>query len=147
MSKRVGLLPVVLLLVLSLAAPVWAAAPGLEALVDQYLSSISSEFDTISETALWKKIQDKENLLVVDVREPAEYAVGHIQGAINIPIRELGKNLHRLPKDGTLIVIVCKTGIRAGYGTAVLRLLGYPQVRNLRGGMVAWQQANLPMVQ
>jgi len=80
---------------------------------------------------------------VLDVRQPAEYAEGHIAGATLIPLNQLADRLRDLPRDRE-ILCVCRSGSRSG--SAVRRLVrdGYNAV-NLRGGMSAWQAAGLPV--
>lgn len=83
---------------------------------------------------------------IVDVREPAELeANGHIAGSINIPIRDLLKNLDKLPAKDQKIVILCASGHRGALGMMALRLLGYTDVVNLGGGINAWLKAEFPM--
>jgi rhodanese-related sulfurtransferase len=82
----------------------------------------------------------------VDVREPGEYANGFIEGAINIPLRELPISLRALPSLDTPVVVVCKTGFRSAIGMAMLRMLGYQNARSLDGGLNAWQGAKLQLV-
>lgn len=70
--------------------------------------------------------------VVIDVREPAEYAGGHAKGAINIPLDELingSAEVKKLPKDKQLIVY-CQSGNRAGIARDALMSMGYPQVIN-----------------
>jgi rhodanese-related sulfurtransferase len=74
---------------------------------------------------------------IVDVREPAEIEkTGYIAGSVNIPIRDLLKNLDKLPAQDQKIVITCASGHRGGYGMVALRLLGYTNVVNLNGGVL-----------
>lgn len=81
---------------------------------------------------------------IVDVREPAELeANGFIAGSINIPIRDLLKNLDKLPAQDQKIVITCASGHRGSLGMMALRLLGYTDVVNLNGGLNAWIKAEL----
>lgn len=83
---------------------------------------------------------------IVDVREPAEIEQnGYIAGAINIPIRDLLKNLDKLPAKDQKIVITCASGHRGGLGMMALRLLGYTDVVNLNGGMNGWTKAQFPV--
>lgn len=79
--------------------------------------------------------------------EPQEYAAGHIQGAVNIPIRTLGQNLGKLPaaKD-TEIVVMCVSGLRAAYVTMTLTLMGYTNVKDMALGMREWTAQNFPVV-
>lgn len=83
---------------------------------------------------------------IVDVREPSEIeANGYISGSINIPIRDLLKNLDKLPAQDQKIVITCASGHRGALGMMALRLLGYTDVVNLNGGMNGWIKAQFPV--
>jgi len=86
------------------------------------------------------------NVTLVDVREAAELEkTGYIQGAIHIPVRDLLKNLDKLPAQDETIIIYCASGHRGGLAMAALRLLGYTEVYNLGGGTGAWAKASLPL--
>ena len=89
---------------------------------------------------------NREDALVVDVREPNEYASGHVLGAKNVPLARLaagaGEQLKR--KDRPLIVY-CDGGERSGKAASVLKREGFTRVLNLSGGLKAWQQAGLPV--
>ncbi len=80
---------------------------------------------------------------VLDVREDAKWAAGHIPAAIHIPMAQVGARLHELPEDA-VIVTVCRSGSRSGAVATELARPGY-RVQNLNGGMVAWQAAGAPM--
>ena len=83
---------------------------------------------------------------IVDVREAAEIeANGYIAGSINIPIRDLLKNLDKLPAKDEKIVITCASGHRGSLGMMALRLLGYTDVVNINGGINAWVKAEFPL--
>lgn len=78
---------------------------------------------------------------ILDVREPDEFEAGHIEGAINIPLRQLGDNISKLPESKTApIVIYCHTQKRATHALVVLREMGYSNVFNLEGGIVGYQE-------
>ena len=83
---------------------------------------------------------------IVDVRQPDEYSQGFIAGAVNIPLRELARNLTALSGMDKDIVVVCDTGHRGAIGMAVLQMLGYKKAKTLDGGMLAWQAAQQPVV-
>ena len=84
-----------------------------------------------------------EGLAVLDVREPVEWAYGHIDGALHIPLRELTARLDEVPVGQTLVV--CKVGGRSAQVTAWLQNQGIDAV-NLAGGMIDWAAAGRPMV-
>jgi rhodanese-related sulfurtransferase len=84
--------------------------------------------------------------LVVDVREADEYATGFVEGAINIPLRELPTSLRALPSLDAPVVVACRSGHRSAIGMAMLRMLGYRNARSLDGGLNAWSQAKLQLV-
>ena len=73
--------------------------------------------------------------VLVDVRSPGEFASGHIEGALNIPVNEIGARLSELPKDKP-IVVYCAAGARSGVAAGTLAEAGY-DVRNL-GKLSAW---------
>lgn len=83
---------------------------------------------------------------IVDVRQPEEYKQGFVQGAVNIPLRDLVRNLQALPSLNQDIVVVCSTGHRSAIGMAILQMLGYSKAKSMTGGMQAWTAAKLPMV-
>jgi rhodanese-related sulfurtransferase len=97
--------------------------------------------DTLGATRL---INDT-HAVVLDIREPAEYAAGHLPNARNIPAGELEKRMGELPAAKPVLVC-CASGSRSGRAIATLRKAGREQVFNLDGGLQAWRQAGLPVV-
>lgn len=87
-------------------------------------------------------------MIVLDVRSPAEFAQGHIEGAINISHDEINENLSKISgyKNHT-VVVHCRSGRRAISAEAALSAAGFTQLRHLEGDMNAWQAAKLPLVQ
>lgn len=84
--------------------------------------------------------------LVVDVRESAEYSAGHIASAINIPFNKINDRWEELlPQKSKLIVLVDRMGQHAGSVGNTLRTKDF-QVARLQGGMMEWQNLNLPVV-
>ena len=82
-------------------------------------------------------------LHVLDVREQDEWQAGHIEGALHIPLSELGGRVDDVPTDQTLVV--CKAGGRSAQATGFLAQHGRDVV-NLDGGMVDWEAAGRPMI-
>ena len=92
------------------------------------------------------QLMNRSDALVIDVRDAAEYAKGHILGARNLPLAELGRRAGEFEKHKSKPVIVhCASGDRAGGAVALLRKNGFGNVHNLSGGFAAWQQAGLPI--
>jgi rhodanese-related sulfurtransferase len=89
---------------------------------------------------------NREDALVVDVREPNEFAAGHVLGAKNLPLARLDASGADLAKKKERPVIVyCDGGDRSAKALATLKKHGFTRVANLSGGLAAWQQAGLPV--
>jgi rhodanese-related sulfurtransferase len=85
--------------------------------------------------------------LVIDVREPAQFEAGHIGEARNIVPAELAGSAEQLRKyKEKPVILCCDTGMQAGSAARELAKLGFSKVFNLRGGLGAWRQENLPLV-
>ena len=84
--------------------------------------------------------QASEHILV-DVRTPAEFAQGHIEGAVNIPLDALPNRLSELPQDQP-IVVYCQSGNRSSSASQLLSRSGYTDLYDL-GGIIAWAQAGM----
>ncbi len=82
---------------------------------------------------------------LVDVREPYEYAAGHIEGALPIPLAELQARRTELDRSAA-IIFVCRGGGRSAQACAWASAQGFTQSFNLQGGMLAWQQSVDPQV-
>ena len=96
-------------------------------------------------TAEAVRLINREKGVLIDVREPDEFAAGHAAGARNVPLGALadGKGL---PTNKALpLVLLCATGARAARGAAQLRKAGYEKAVVLSGGTDAWREASLPI--
>ncbi len=82
--------------------------------------------------------------VVLDVREPEEYARGHIPGAVNIPQADLASRLTEIPRNARLVV-VCQAGHRSLRAAQFLEQAGFRDVASLRGGTAAWLKAGRPV--
>ncbi len=72
-----------------------------------------------------------ENALVIDVRSPAEFAMGHVEGALNIPVEAIApQNLTALDDKARTLVLYCASGMRSAYARNALMQLGYSKVIN-----------------
>ncbi|MGI0128849.1 MAG: ThiF family adenylyltransferase, partial [Thermoplasmata archaeon] len=83
--------------------------------------------------------------LLVDVRDPPEFAINRLPGAVLIPLRELGERSGELRKAESL-VMYCKMGGRSARATRLLLDLGFRQVRTLRGGLEEWAKRVDPTI-
>ncbi len=87
-----------------------------------------------------------QDAVVVDVRPTADYAKGHIINSINIPMNGFSKQIASLEKHKSQPVIIsCRSGAQSSQASKQLRKNGFTDVYNLRGGILAWQSANLPI--
>lgn len=86
-----------------------------------------------------------DGAVVLDVREPAEFAEGHVAQSRNIPAAELDRRIAELPANKP-VVVVCASGSRAARAAAALRRAGRADVFCLDGGVSGWRQAGLPVV-
>lgn len=85
--------------------------------------------------------------VLIDVREPHEYADVRAPGARLIPLGQLAQRLAELPQDkATPVLLVCRSGSRSAAAVDMLGKAGYTQTLNVTGGMNAWQKAGLPVV-
>ncbi|GAT31465.1 rhodanese-related sulfurtransferase [Terrimicrobium sacchariphilum] len=85
-----------------------------------------------------------ENPLVVDVREPAEYAAGRIPSAQIIPLSEL-RQVSQQWKRETPIILYCQNGARSEQARIFMALRGFTNHRSMKGGYLAWKNAGYPV--
>jgi hydroxyacylglutathione hydrolase len=88
--------------------------------------------------------REDDRLLVLDVRQPAEWSEGHIPGARFITGAELPEHIEELPRDRP-IATICGSGYRSSVAASLLRQHGFDDVRNVLGGMTAWESEGLPL--
>jgi rhodanese-related sulfurtransferase len=104
-----------------------------------------SNFDEVEPHHLHSLLEDNSaEIMLVDVRSPAEAAQGGIPGAQNVPLHLLPLHLERMPKDRD-IVFYCHSGRRSAHACAFLAGQGWSRVVSLRGGMLNWVQAGKPV--
>ena len=91
-------------------------------------------------------LMNNDGTLVVDVREPHEYAEGHIEGAKNIPLNKIEQSAREIEAyKGSPIIVGCQSGTRSPAACKKLHALGFTRVFEMTGGMVAWKEQNLPI--
>jgi rhodanese-related sulfurtransferase len=87
---------------------------------------------------------NSRNAVIVDVRNPEEFAKGSLPNARNVPADKIDEKMRDMKKDKPVIV-VCDTGSRAGRLAAQIRANGFAEVYVLAGGLAAWREAGLPI--
>lgn len=126
--------PLVLVFVISGALLLWP-------LVQRRLAP-ARDITTLDAT----RLLNKENPLVLDVREANEFAGGRLPNAVHIPLSQLKDRGGEIAKHASRPVIVyCDRGARGGAAIAALTRLGFTHVQSLRGGFRAWKDAGLPV--
>ena len=89
---------------------------------------------------------NREEAQVIDVREPDEYASGHLPESRNIPAAQLGERVGELDKyKDTPLILVCQTGSRSTGACKQLIAQGFARAHNLEGGIAGWRAAGLPL--
>lgn len=119
-----------------------------------FVKAARSRIKEVGPEDLQKMAAERDNLLILDVREASEHEQGHIEGAMLVPrgILEAAadpdypKNQETLVKARNRpIVAYCATGGRSAMATAVLEMMGFEEVYSLAGGFGAWEQGGLPV--
>ncbi|NBU64048.1 MAG: rhodanese-like domain-containing protein [Chloroflexia bacterium] len=112
--------------------------------ISQWWQTASGATTRISPNELQALIVAKTPLYLLDVRSSLEYKHdGHIAGAHLIPLGELPSKFGQLPRD-RMVVCICRSGARSSAALNQLAQAGFTDIRNLSGGMMAWNGANLP---
>lgn len=92
-------------------------------------------------------LMNRSNAIVLDVRDDAEFAAGHITDAKHIPLAKLAERIKELEKfKGKPILVHCQGGVRSSKACDILRKNEFTKLHNLQGGLNAWVAAKLPVV-
>lgn len=91
-------------------------------------------------------LMNREDAVIIDVREASEWSAGHIANARHIPLGQLDKRLSELEKfKGKTVIVHCQSGNRSASACRRLGKSGFEKVHNLAGGIAAWTDAGLPV--
>lgn len=143
--KTKSLLFLTVILVMALAA----CGGGETAVANPDTAAVQSGQLSLAETVDVQTVaglMNRDDVVLIDVREQAEYDESHIPGVTLIPLGELAQRVDEIPSDKTVIV-TCRSGNRSGQATDFLRQNGFDNVHNMDGGILAWQQAGLDVEQ
>ncbi len=132
--------------------PVCGENPTIRELIDYeafcgvpiYEHEVRTEFDITPQELKAMLERDGRQVVLLDVREPHEWEICRLEGALLIPLRELPERLHQLDPTREYVVY-CKTGARSAQATRIMQAAGL-RVRNLRGGINAWSREVDPSV-
>ena len=92
-------------------------------------------------------LMNRDQALIVDVRDPNDFSQGHIVNSMNIPFAALARRIDELEKfKEKPLVIACKMGQQSGAAGTMLRKAGFQNVARLRGGLTEWRSLNMPVV-
>lgn len=126
-----------------------AAAPqpsfDLKAKVSDFVATLPDGYFGVKNTDALKALQGDPKPFVIDLRETKEITQT-IEGAVNIPVRSLLKNLDKLPAKDAPILVYCGVGHRGGVASTLLQMLGYKNAKSVSGGFNGWRAASLPVV-
>lgn len=129
------------------AAKGWAVGPEgriTEIILRQATPQSATTIITAEQLLEW--VNDDQELLILDVRTPEEFATGHVPGAVNIPHTEIEARLQEVRRAGDVdVVVYCRSGRRAGIAEMILREAGFRRLLHLEGDMLGWLEENLPV--
>ena len=100
---------------------------------------------TVTPSELKQELDSGKDVFILDVREPHEYEICCLEGATLIPLGQVPARIEELNREHD-IVVMCRSGARSGKATQYLAQKGFPKVRNLTGGILAWSDEVDPSV-
>lgn len=104
--------------------------------------------EVLPQWTIWqlrRALETDRDVLVLDVRQPTEWAEGHIPEAVHISGAEITRRADEIPKDRP-VATICGSGYRSSVAASVLKCRGHKEVANVLGGMTGWQAEALPVV-
>ena len=123
------------------AEPAWLSSP-----VKEWVDKARAGTTQVSIEDLKAAIDDDAEMVIIDVREPNEYAIAHIPEAVNIPRGLIEFSIWSIvPNKDKKIFVYCKTGVRAALATKTLNDMGYKRAVAVATGGAAWVRAGYPV--
>ena len=139
-SRRTSIMVIAVVAILAVVAGVYTPK------IMNWGESDEGNYGDVSIQEAIELMEQKSDLVIVDVRTVAEFDDGHIEGAINVPVDELATRLDELSKDDELLVY-CRTGNRSGSAVTILSDAGYTKIYHMHEGISVWIQLGYPVVQ
>ena len=123
--------------------PLCGTNPTIKELIDyEAFCGVREELDKgleLSARTFKQLLDQREDVVILDVREPFEYEIAHIDGSRLIPLGELPQRVNELD-TADQIVVYCHTGVRSAQAVSLLKSMGFKKAKNLKGGIKAWTQ-------
>ncbi len=113
-------------------------------MIKEFSESLFNPFEPLSPMQTVAKMNTTE-LTVIDVREPAEFVLGHIENAQNIPLGKLKDDKKLQAYKNNEVLVVCQTGTRSMPACSTLSKMGFEKLFHLDGGMQAWEDHKFPI--
>lgn len=114
-------------------------------LIKEFFESAFSQFTSLSPMNVVAKMNN-DDVVIIDVREPHEFILGHIENALNTPLGKLKEQLNTLEKyKNKSILVVCQSGTRSSQACKLLISNGFGNIFNLDGGMQSWEDYKFPI--
>ena len=122
---------------------VLAAVSGAMLIAEAFRGRGSAGLSAVDATLLI----NRENAIVIDLRDTADFSAGHLPNARNIPLAELEKRTAELGKSKIRpLVFVCQNGAHSGKALALITKAGFEKAYSLGGGIAAWEKEGYPLV-
>jgi rhodanese-related sulfurtransferase len=143
MNKKLSVIFIVAFFILCSSFIVYAVDKTPDELVKEAKAAINE----ISVTEVKKIVDNKEKIIILDVRDREEYETGHIPGAINISRGSLDFKVRLIiPDKNSTIIVYCGLDLRSPLATKSMNDLGYKKAVNMIGGLKAWKEAGYPIL-
>ncbi len=116
-------------------------------LLGMIIHSFIKASNDISPQQVVQLMSHENGSIIVDVREDKEFSSEHIKDSIHIPMGALASRISELDKyKNKNVILGCRSGSRSGRACSILKKHGFEKVHNLRGGVLAWENENLPLI-
>lgn len=108
---------------------------------------ITPDVPQITADEVKKALDEKQHVILLDVRTPAEYSRGKITNSINLPVDDVEEKVESLiPDKSQRVYVYCLSGSRSVYAVETMEKLGYTNVFNITQGLLAWRGKKFPVV-